>query len=54
MKKIIVGMVVFPGFQLLDIAGPKDAFAQVKVLSQGDLEYEMLTIGVAADRKLTQ
>ncbi len=45
MKKIIVGMVVFPGFQLLDIAGPKDAFAQVKVLSQGDLEYEMLTIG---------
>lgn len=45
MKKIIVGMIVFPGFQLLDIAGPKDAFAQVKVLSEGACEYEMLTIG---------
>ncbi|QEY63029.1 GlxA family transcriptional regulator [Metapseudomonas lalkuanensis] len=45
MKKIIVGLLVFPGFQLLDIAGPKDAFAQVKVLSQGACEYEMLTIG---------
>lgn len=45
MKKVIVGLVVFPGFQLLDIAGPKDAFAQVKILSKGDCEYEMLTIG---------
>ena len=45
MKKIIVGLIVFPGFQLLDIAGPKDAFAQVKVLSEGACEYEMLTIG---------
>ncbi|MGV8917699.1 MAG: GlxA family transcriptional regulator [Pseudomonas sp.] len=45
MRKITVGMVLFPGFQLLDIAGPKDAFAQVKVLSDGACEYEMITIG---------
>jgi transcriptional regulator GlxA family with amidase domain len=45
MKRIKVGMVVFPGFQLLDIAGPKDAFAEVKVLSKGECEYDMLTIG---------
>lgn len=45
MKRIKVGMVVYPGFQLLDIAGPKDAFAEVKVLSRGECEYEMLTIG---------
>jgi transcriptional regulator GlxA family with amidase domain len=38
-------MVLFPGFQLLDIAGPKDAFGEVKVLSRGESEYEMLTIG---------
>lgn len=45
MRKITVGLVVFPGFQLLDIAGPKDAFAQVKILSEGECEYDMLTIG---------
>ena len=45
MRHIKVGMVVFPGFQLLDIAGPKDAFAEVKILSKGECEYEMLTIG---------
>jgi len=45
MKRIKVGMVVFPGFQLLDIAGPKDAFAEVKILSKGECEYEMLTVG---------
>lgn len=45
MKRIKVGMLVFPGFQLLDIAGPRDAFAEVKVLSKGECEYEMLTIG---------
>jgi transcriptional regulator GlxA family with amidase domain len=45
MRKVKVGMVVFPGFQLLDIAGPKDAFAEVKVLSLGECEYEMLTVG---------
>lgn len=45
MRKINVGMVLFPNFQLLDIAGPKDAFAQVKVLSNGVCEYEMLTVG---------
>ena len=45
MRKISVGMLLFPGFQLLDIAGPKDAFAQVKVLSNGECEYDMLTVG---------
>jgi transcriptional regulator GlxA family with amidase domain len=45
MKRIKVGMVVFPGFQLLDIAGPRDAFAEVKILSNGESEYEMMTIG---------
>ncbi|MBN3764343.1 GlxA family transcriptional regulator [Burkholderia sp. Ac-20365] len=45
MKRIKVGMLVFPGFQLLDIAGPRDAFAEVKVLSKGECEYEMLTVG---------
>jgi transcriptional regulator GlxA family with amidase domain len=45
MKRIKVGMVVFPGFQLLDIAGPRDAFAEVKVLSKGQCEYDILTVG---------
>ncbi|WP_137924176.1 GlxA family transcriptional regulator [Cupriavidus sp. 2SB] len=45
MKQIKIGMVVFPGFQLLDIAGPRDAFAEVAVLSDGAQQYEMLTVG---------
>ncbi len=45
MSKISVAMVLFPGFQLLDIAGPKDAFAEVRILSEGQCEYEVLTIG---------
>lgn len=45
MKRIKIGMVVFPGFQLLDIAGPRDAFAEVRILSRGECEYEMLTVG---------
>lgn len=45
MKRIKVGMLVFPGFQLLDIAGPRDAFAEVRILSHGECEYEMLTVG---------
>ena len=45
MKHITVAMVVFPGFQLLDIAGPKDAFAAVRGLSHEACEYEMLTVG---------
>jgi transcriptional regulator GlxA family with amidase domain len=49
MRKIKVGMVLFPRFQLLDIAGPSDAFGEVKVLSQnlGESagEYEIMTIG---------
>ena len=44
MRKVTVAMVLFPGFQLLDIAGPKDAFAEVRILSQGQCEYEMLTV----------
>jgi transcriptional regulator GlxA family with amidase domain len=45
MRKITVAMLLFPRFQLLDIAGPRDAFAEVKVLSKGEIEYEMITIG---------
>lgn len=45
MPKIFVAMVLFPGFQLLDIAGPKDAFSEVGLLSNGECEYEMLTVG---------
>jgi transcriptional regulator GlxA family with amidase domain len=44
-RKIKVGMVLFPRFQLLDIAGPADAFGEVSVLSQGQCEYELMTIG---------
>jgi transcriptional regulator GlxA family with amidase domain len=44
MRKITIGMLVFPGFQLLDIAGPCDAFGEVKVLSNGEGEYEILTV----------
>ena len=45
MRKITIGMVVFPRFQLLDIAGPCDAFGEVKVLSNGECEYEIFTVG---------
>ena len=45
MRKITVAMLLFPRFQLLDIAGPRDAFAEVKILSKGEIEYEMITIG---------
>ena len=45
MRKITVAMVLFPGFQLLDIAGPRDAFAEVRILGKGACEYEMLTVG---------
>jgi transcriptional regulator GlxA family with amidase domain len=45
MRKISVGMVLFPRFQMLDIAGPGDAFGEVRVLSGGDDRYDILTIG---------
>ena len=45
MRKITIGIVLFPGFQMLDIAGPGDAFGEVKILSGGDHCYEFLTIG---------
>ncbi|WP_235610659.1 GlxA family transcriptional regulator [Bordetella sp. H567] len=38
-------MVVFPGFQLLDVAGPSDAFGEVRVLSAGAVEYQLMVIG---------
>ncbi len=44
MRKITVGLLVFPRFQMLDIAAPGDAFAEVKVLSGGTCEYEILTV----------
>lgn len=45
MRKITVGIVLFPRFQMLDIAGPGDAFGEVRVLSGGEHCYEFLTIG---------
>lgn len=45
MRKITVGIVLFPRFQMLDIAGPGDAFGEVRVLSGGEQCYEFLTIG---------
>ena len=44
MRKITVGLLVFPRFQMLDIAAPGDAFAEVKVLSNGECEYEIMTV----------
>jgi len=45
MRKITVAVLLFPRFQMLDLAGPGDAFGEVKVLSQGQGEYEIHTIG---------
>jgi transcriptional regulator GlxA family with amidase domain len=45
MRKITIGMLVFPRFKFLDIAGPGDAFGEVRVLSNGECEYEIFTIG---------
>lgn len=45
MRKITVAVLLFPRFQMLDLAGPGDAFGEVKVLSNGAAEYEILTIG---------
>lgn len=45
MRKIRIAMLLFPRFQMLDIAGPGDAFAEVKILSGGECEYEIMTIG---------
>ncbi|WP_225773561.1 GlxA family transcriptional regulator [Pseudomonas sp. Marseille-Q5115] len=43
MRKILIGILVFPGFQLLDIAGPRNAFGEVRVL--GEHQYEIVTVG---------
>ncbi len=45
MRKVTVGVVLFPRFPLLDLSGPSDAFGEVKVLSEGRGHYEILTIG---------
>lgn len=45
MRKISVAVMLFPRFQLLDLAGPSDAFGEVKVLSNGECQYELHTIG---------
>lgn len=42
MRKIVIGILLYPGFQLLDIAGPRNAFGQVQV--QGEYPYEIVTI----------
>jgi transcriptional regulator GlxA family with amidase domain len=43
-RKISVGILIFPRFQMLDVAAPSDGFAEVKILSGGTCEYEILTI----------
>ncbi len=45
MRKITVGLLVFPRFQMFDIAAPSDAFAEVRVLGKDAGEYEILTVG---------
>ncbi|NNM63728.1 MAG: GlxA family transcriptional regulator [Burkholderiales bacterium] len=45
MRKITVAVLLFPRFQLLDLAGPSDAFGEVKVLSKGECIYEIHTVG---------
>lgn len=45
MRKITVAVLLFPRFQLLDLAGPSDAFGEVKRLSNGECVYEIHTIG---------
>jgi transcriptional regulator GlxA family with amidase domain len=45
MRKITVAFLLFPRFQLLDLAGPCDAFGEVKVLSGSETQYEVMTIG---------
>ena len=45
MRKISVAVILFPRFQLLDLSGPADAFGEVKVLSDGACQYEILTVG---------
>jgi len=44
MRKITIGLLVFPRFQMLDLAGPGDAFAEVRILSGGTGEYEIITV----------
>lgn len=45
MRKVTVVVLLFPRFQLLDLAGPSDAFGEVKVLSKRECVYEIHTIG---------
>ena len=43
-RKVTVGVLLFPGFQMLDIAGPGDAFAEVGVLTRGAGQYDIVTV----------
>lgn len=45
MTKISVGILLFPGFQLLDVAGPRDAFAEAEALSRRVHQYSIMTVG---------
>jgi len=47
MRKILIGILVFPGFQLLDIAGPREAFGEVRVL--GEHPYEIVTVSTTGN-----
>ncbi len=44
-RKATIGVLLFPGFQMLDVAGPGDAFAEVRILTGGTGQYEIVTVG---------
>jgi hypothetical protein len=44
MRKITVGMLLYPGFQMLDIAGLGDAFSEVDILSGDNFKYELVSV----------
>lgn len=46
MRKIRIGILLFPGFQLLDIAGPRNAFGEVRELGEG--LYDIVTISTTS------
>lgn len=44
-RKVTIGVLLFPGFQMLDVAGPGDAFSEVKILTHGLGQYDIVTVG---------
>jgi transcriptional regulator GlxA family with amidase domain len=44
-RTLCVVIVLFPGFQSLDVAAIQDAFAEVSILTDGQCRYELITAG---------